>query len=66
MLVNIEAERARKQMTKEEISNILGISPRTYYNWVTEEKDIPSSALVKMSKLFKTSIDYLLADSETA
>lgn len=60
MLNNIEAERARKGLNKEEISKMLSISPRTYYNWINEESDIPSSALIKLAMIFNVSIDYLL------
>ena len=60
MLSNIEAERVRKRMTKEGLSQELGISVKTYYNWINEETDVPSSALIKMSKMFGVDIDYLL------
>lgn len=60
MLNNIEAERVRNRLSKEELSFKLGISLRTYYNWINEETDVPSSALLKMSILFNTTIDYLL------
>lgn len=60
MLSNIEAERARKGLTKDNLASSLGVTRTTYRNWVNEETDIPSSALLKMSKLFGTDIDYLL------
>lgn len=60
MLTSIEAERVRKDLTKEELAKKLGISVKTYYNWVNEETDVPSSALLRMSKMFGTDIDYLL------
>lgn len=60
MLNNIEAERARKQFSKEELARKLGVSVKTYYNWINEDTDVPSSALIKMSELFGTDIDYLL------
>ncbi|MCI8506842.1 MAG: helix-turn-helix transcriptional regulator [Lachnospiraceae bacterium] len=60
MLSSIEAERARNRLTKEELSSKLGISVKTYYNWVYEETDVPSSALITMSKMFGKGIDYLL------
>ncbi len=60
MLTSIEAERVRKGLTKEELAKKLGISVKTYYNWVNEETDVPSSALLKMSKMFGTDVDYLL------
>lgn len=40
MLGNIEAERVRNGYTKEELAKILGISLKTYYNWIKEETDI--------------------------
>lgn len=60
MRFNIEAERARKGLTKEELSMQLGVSLKTYYNWVNKDMDIPSSSLLKMADMFGTSIDYLL------
>ena len=60
MLTSIEAERVRKGLTKEELAKKLGISVKSYYNWVNEETDVPSSALLRMSKMFGTDIDYLL------
>lgn len=60
MLRNIEAERVRKGLTKEEIARKLGTSTKTYYNWVNEDTDIPGSALIKMRALFGVSTDYLL------
>ena len=60
MLNSIEAERVRNRLTKEEIAKCLGISVKTYYNWINEDTDVPSSALLKMSAMFGTNIDYLL------
>lgn len=62
--MNIEAERARKGMTKEELSKELGVSTRTYYNWISGERPIPNTALAKMKIMFGTDIDYLLVESE--
>lgn len=60
MLVNIEAERARKQMTKEETASQFGVSTKTYYNWINEDVDIPSKKLLLMSTFFDVSMEYLL------
>ena len=60
MLRNIEAERVRKGWTKEETAKKLGVSLKTYYNWINEETDVPSSALLRMSQIFGTNVDYLL------
>lgn len=57
---NIEAERARLQLTKEEMAKQLGISSKTYRSY-TNGKPIPSTILIKMSRIFNCSVDYLLA-----
>ena len=60
MLCNIEAERARRQMTKESLAKQLGVTKRTLYNWIHERSEIPGSALVKLSSMWNCSVDYLL------
>lgn len=60
MLVNIEAERVRNQFTKEDLSEKLNVSLKTYYNWINEERDVPSKKLKQMSIIFGTSMDYLM------
>lgn len=57
---NIEAERARKGLSKEELASKLNIATKTYYNWILGKNPIPSTALLTMAKLFNVSIDYLL------
>jgi len=39
MLVNIEAERVRQQMTKEMFAKEMGITLKTYYNWINGVTD---------------------------
>lgn len=65
MLRSIEAERVRNQLTKEEMAKELGVSLKTYYNWVNEETDMPISFLVKISNMFGTTTDYLLEGADT-
>lgn len=57
---SIEAERARRGFTKEELAARIGVSVKTYYNWINGTNPIPSTALIKMADIFKTDIDYLL------
>lgn len=59
MYNNINAERARRNMTIEEFAKEIGISVRTYYAW-QEKGNIPASKLIVMAELFNCSIDYLL------
>jgi DNA-binding XRE family transcriptional regulator len=54
MLNSIEAERARYHLSKEELAKKLNISVKTYYNWIKEETDVPSTKLVMMAKMFGT------------
>lgn len=60
MNCNIEAERARNQLTKEEISSKLGITSKTYLNYIRGDTPIPSDVLLDMAKLFNCTTDYLL------
>lgn len=56
---NIEAERARRGYSKDEFSKLLGVSRKTYYNWVSKGK-IPQSKLELMSSIFGVTTEYLL------
>jgi len=59
----IESLRKKKKLSQEEICKSLGISKKTYYNYV--HKDIiPSDVLVRLSNIFQCSIDYLLGTVE--
>lgn len=60
MRVNIEAERTRKRFTKEELAKRLGISLKTYYNWLNEDTDIPGTKLMEMATLFGVTMEYLM------
>jgi transcriptional regulator with XRE-family HTH domain len=63
MLNNIESERVRNGLSKAELSEKLGVSTKTYYNWINEKTDIPSSLLLKMSCIFNVDMEYLLCGS---
>lgn len=64
MLRNIEAERVRKGMTKDQIAQALGVSRKTYWNWINERQSIPSSHLIRMAQFFAVSVDYLLSNPD--
>ncbi len=61
---NIEAERIRKGISKEDLANKVGISLKTYYNWLNAVNPIPSTALIKMADIFHVTVDYLLGRNE--
>lgn len=58
--VNIESERLRRGMSKYELAKEVGITSRSYYNYIHGNVPIPSSVLLAFSKIFNCSIDYLL------
>ena len=60
MYPNIEAERARKGMTKEELAKALGVDRKTLRKWVNSGH-IPVEKLNEMADLFNCSTDYLLS-----
>ena len=60
MRLNIETERVRNRLTKEELAKQLKVSVKTYYNWLNEETDIPGTKLVEMANLFGTTMEYLM------
>lgn len=57
--VNIEAERARLQMTQEQLAKVLGVSPNTLRNYI-KGGTIPYAVLEKLSTMTGGSYDYLL------
>lgn len=60
VLPNIEAERIKRQMSRDDLVGALQVSKRTYQNWQSGATEMPLSKLVQLSKLFNRSIDYLL------
>lgn len=58
---NVEAERVRNRMLKQEVADYLGVTSRTYYNWISRGKhEMPGYMYIKLADLFGTSTDYLL------
>mgnify|MGYP005926281441 CR=1 FL=1 len=66
MLWNIEVAREKSGMSKKELSNFLGISLKTYYNWLNGKNPIPHTALVKMKEKFNVSIEFLVEETKNA
>ena len=57
--VNIEAERARMQMTKTDMCQELGVTLKTYNGYIRGSM-IPSNVLEHLRSLTGKSVDYLL------
>lgn len=56
---NIAAERARRDMTIEDLAAHLKVTRKTIYNW-QNTGHIPAEKLVQMADLFNCTVDYLL------
>ena len=52
--------REDKDLTQTEVAKMLGMSQTGYSKYETGENDIPTAILIKLSKFYSTSIDYLL------
>lgn len=64
-LNNIRMERVRKGDSREKLATKIGCSQSSLYEWEHGIRPPSSSAIVKMSKYFGCSTDYLLGLSET-
>ena len=64
MLANIEEERIRKGLTQKQFALQLGVSNKTYCDWINEKKDIPSKKLQKLSQMLDSSMEYLLGGEQ--
>ncbi len=61
--VNIEAERGRLGMTKEQMCATLGVTGKTYLSYI-RGGTIPSTVLEKLREITGKSTDYLLGLAE--
>ena len=52
--------REDKDLTQQDIANILNISQTTYSRYESGALDIPSISLIKLADFHKTSIDYIV------
>ena len=60
---NIEAERVRAGMSKEDLAKELGVTRKTLYNWIISGC-IPQNALDHMASLFNCAADYLIKNEK--
>lgn len=52
--------REDRDMTQEDVANLLGVYTTTYQRWERGETEIPCHIVVELSKYYKTTTDYLL------
>lgn len=51
-------------MTQRELAEILGMSQTGYSKYETGENDIPTEILIRLSKIYNVSIDYMLGQTD--
>ena len=51
-------------MNQTELAQKLGMSQTGYSKYETGENDIPTGILIKLARLYNTSIDYLLGETD--
>ena len=56
--------REDRDMTQTQIAKMLGMSQTGYSKYETGENDIPTQVLIKLARFYKTSVDYLLGETE--
>lgn len=56
--------REDRDMNQTELASLLGMSQTGYSKYETGENDIPTAILIKLAKLYNTSIDYLLGETD--
>ena len=52
--------REDRDLTQQELANLLKVSQTTYSRYESGALDIPSTSLIKLAEFYKTSIDYLV------
>ncbi|MFI3205808.1 MAG: helix-turn-helix transcriptional regulator [Clostridia bacterium] len=56
--------RSDKDLNQKQIAELLSMSQTGYSKYETGENDIPTAILIKLAKIHKTSIDYLLEQTD--
>jgi transcriptional regulator with XRE-family HTH domain len=61
---NIEAERIKRGITKEEFAAEIGVTKRTVRNWQSGDTELPVSKLLRICNILGCRSDYLLGLEE--
>ena len=60
MYTRIRDLREDKELTQKEVAGILQCSQQVYSNYELGQRDIPTDILIKLSRFYKVSTDYIL------
>ena len=63
MYTRIRDLREDKDLTQVQVAKYLGMSETGYSKYETGENDLPTTVLIKLARLYNTSIDYLLGET---
>ncbi|MBQ8583092.1 MAG: helix-turn-helix transcriptional regulator [Clostridia bacterium] len=55
--------RQDRDLNQTELARVLGMSQTGYSKYETGENDVPTEVLIKLSRFYNTSIDYLLGET---
>ncbi len=64
MYPRLRALREDRDLTQTQVAKMLGMSQTGYSKYETGENDIPTGILIKLARLYNTSIDYLLGETD--
>lgn len=64
MYKRIRDLREDRDLNQIQIAKILGMSQTGYSKYETGENDLPTTVLIKLSRFYDTSIDYLLGETD--
>ncbi len=56
--------REDRDLNQTQVARMLGMSQTGYSKYETGENDIPTAVLIKLSRFYQTSIDYILGESD--
>ena len=51
-------------LSQKELAKIIGMSQTGYSKYETGENDVPTAILIKLSRYYGTSIDYILGETD--
>lgn len=64
MYKRIRDLREDHDMNQTQVAKFLGMSQTGYSKYETGENDLPTVVLIKLARLYNTSIDYLLGETD--
>lgn len=63
LYVRMKELREKNNLTQNDVSKILGITRPQYSLYETGKRNIPIKLLMKLANYYKTSIDYIVGDT---